>query len=319
MAFVNGFKEIFDYIFVGGYTPPCYQLVVQQILHMSHEHKTKLTKSILELLEEGILPSIAGDIWSQGGIAIFGILVYWLDQDFTYHEKLLAALPFSDVRHTAGTMESATKEACADIGLGEYNFADNKDDVASEIHSTVSDNASNIVSGWMCFDGHECTDHTIALMVKTFLEQPGVKKVAVQTYDVESPSKAANAVNNPDGSVYRSHQLDSDQWNIVRECMYVLQYAKQACDILQGTKCLTVNLVLLYLCWAGKLTREKAFDWITKAWDSDWKPKPVATEGEGAKSPHQSTKRRRKGVVTIADFMQDFMRGFDDEDEGEVS
>eukprot|EP00854_Cymbomonas_tetramitiformis_P034287 gene34287-biopygen23875 len=135
--------------------------------------------------------------------------------------------------------------------------------------------------------------------------------------------------------------------------MYVLQYAKQACDILQGTKYLTVNLVLPVLgrlghmmhcdtsleydgkrvsilnedvvvharellykeifrrfyngladCkledfivstlldprykafnfkhakrWLkGKFTREKAFDWITKAWDIDWKPKPVAAE-----------------------------------------
>ncbi|KAK3280587.1 hypothetical protein CYMTET_11578 [Cymbomonas tetramitiformis] len=42
---------------------------------------------------------IQGDIWSQGGIAIFGILVYWIDSDFQLHEKLVAEIPFSSVRH----------------------------------------------------------------------------------------------------------------------------------------------------------------------------------------------------------------------------
>ncbi|KAK3246175.1 hypothetical protein CYMTET_44281 [Cymbomonas tetramitiformis] len=63
-------------------------------------------------------------------------------------------------------------------------------------------------------------------------------------YDVENPSKAATAVANPDGSVYRAHQLAADDWNIVREAMYLLAYAKTAVDLLQHTKKVTVNLIL---------------------------------------------------------------------------
>ncbi|KAK3236235.1 hypothetical protein CYMTET_53612 [Cymbomonas tetramitiformis] len=179
----TGFREIFDYIFRGQYRPPCYQLVAHHILALSAEGKERLAEKLKVLLEEGIIPSIGGDIWSQGGIAIFGILVYWLDSDFEMHEHLLGAIPFSEVRHTGPELEKAMKEACAEFGIGQYvaggdvNAAPSVDTVSDFIHATCSDNASNIVSGWTCFDGHECADHTIALTVKTFLEQPGVKKV----------------------------------------------------------------------------------------------------------------------------------------------
>ncbi|KAK3280642.1 hypothetical protein CYMTET_11526, partial [Cymbomonas tetramitiformis] len=154
------------------------------------------------------------------------------------------------------------------MGLGEYREAgglgenvDAVDTVTDFVHATCSDNASNIVNGWKSFDGHECCDHTIALVVKAYLEHPVIKKVfsklrgentltsltltypsnpycsvAVQMYDVERPTKAATAFENPDGSVYRTHQLVADEWNIVRESMYVLAYAKIAVDLLQSTK-----------------------------------------------------------------------------------
>eukprot|EP00854_Cymbomonas_tetramitiformis_P034484 gene34484-biopygen31518 len=219
-----------------------------------------------------------GDIWSQGGIAIFGVLVYWLDENFKLHERLVAAIPFSSVRHTGPELEAATKRACSSMGIGEYSEAvvsevdDDADPilvdtVAEFVHCTVSDNASNIVNGWNCFDGHECVDHTIALVVKEFLSQPRVKKVftklrgmsghfshsvigckllydcqrrsclneskpgwggacqqatwymvnrvAVQLYDYEHPTKAATAVPNLDGSVYRDHRLDVEEWLII--------------------------------------------------------------------------------------------------------
>ena len=133
----------------------------------------------------GILPSIGGDIWSQSGASLFGILVYWLDEFFEVHENLLAAIPFPSVSHTGEELEKATKEACRDIGLGEYREAslenehtEAMDTVTDFVHATCSDNASNIVNGWKCFDGHECCDHPIALTVKTVLEHPVIKKVS---------------------------------------------------------------------------------------------------------------------------------------------
>ncbi|KAK3283032.1 hypothetical protein CYMTET_9255 [Cymbomonas tetramitiformis] len=175
------FRDIFYCLTKGQYVPPtAYNLVVQNILKLSVEGKERLVRKLKALLEEGILPSIGGDIWSQGGISIFGIMVYFVDRNFEYNELLLAAIPFSDVRHTGPELEKATKVACADVGLGEYNAElgrDAVDTVNEYVHASCSDNASNIVAGWKFFDGHECSDHTIALIVLAFLEQVAVRKV----------------------------------------------------------------------------------------------------------------------------------------------
>ncbi|KAK3283481.1 hypothetical protein CYMTET_8820 [Cymbomonas tetramitiformis] len=221
---------------------------------------------------------------------MFGILVYWLDKNFHYHERLLAALPFSSVRHTAIELEKATKVACADVGLGECNDSEDfmLDTVRDFVHATCSDNASNIVSGWETFDGHECCDHTIALIVLTFLEQPNVKKVAVQMYDVEFPSKAGNAAPNPDGSVYRQHQLAIYDWDIVREAMYVLRYMKEGVDLLRVES------------WAKNI--------VTK----DWKPTPAVQEEE------QRDAKRRKRNNDGGCALESFLLDSDSEDEGET-
>ncbi|KAK3272023.1 hypothetical protein CYMTET_19654, partial [Cymbomonas tetramitiformis] len=300
------FRDIFRCLTKGQYVPPTYHIVIEQVLKLSVEGKARVVQQLKELLEEGILPSICGDIWSQGGISIFGILVYWVDKNFEFQSRLLAAIPVLSVRHTGVELENATKVACADFGLGQYcgQGVDGVDTVPEFIHATCSDNASNIVCGWESFDGHECSAHTLALVVLTFLEQPLVRKVfnklrgmtchfnhsvidskllkqcqlrydlpetkppqdndtrsgwgggyhqalwyfnnqvAVQMYDVESPTKAANAVPNPDGSVYRNHQLMLDEWDIVRESVYILRYAKEAVDLLQSTLNATANLFL---------------------------------------------------------------------------
>ncbi|KAK3277244.1 hypothetical protein CYMTET_14736 [Cymbomonas tetramitiformis] len=307
------FREIFDEIFRGAYVPPTTHLVYDNILTLSAEGKVKVMEDLKHLFAEGILPSIAGDIWSEGGIAIFGVLVYWMDADFKIQERLVGAIPFSGVRHTGLEVEKAAKTACADFGIGEFGISRGgehdeevvyKDTVRHFVHCTVSDNASNIVNGWKCFDGHECSCHTLALTVRAFLEHPKVKQVfvklrgmtghfnhsvlgakvlnecqrrqglgetkppkdndtrsgwggackqatwymnnrsAVQLYDVEHTTKAATAVANLDGNVYKDHQLQVEEWDIVREAVCILQYAASTTDLLQGTSYPTANLVL---------------------------------------------------------------------------
>jgi len=180
-------RDIFEFIFHGSYVPPTYKLVTQYILELSVEGKNKLKFHLAALLGEGIMPSIAGDLWSEGGIAIFGILVYWIDKGMVLHENLLSAVPFSDVRHTGLEIERSTKENLADMGVGEYTLdqlgsADSGetpitvDTVTDFVHSTTSDSASNMISGWGCFDGHECNCHLLALCVLVFLTSDGVKE-----------------------------------------------------------------------------------------------------------------------------------------------
>eukprot|EP00854_Cymbomonas_tetramitiformis_P015165 gene15165-biopygen15617 len=171
---------------------------------------------------------MAGDIWSEGGIAIFGILVYWISPSFEYTERLLAAIPFGGVRHNADEMELATKRACADLGIGVFEESEEgdilKDTVVDCIHASASDSASNIVKGW---------------------------KEAVQLYDVEQPRKAASAVDDPDGSRYRDHKLQLLEWDVAKEVCYLLEMTSDAIDILQSTSIVTASLVLPVI---GRLT-----------------------------------------------------------------
>eukprot|EP00854_Cymbomonas_tetramitiformis_P016835 gene16835-biopygen17371 len=253
--------------------------------------------------------------------------LYWLDDNFNYQERLLGAIPFSAVRHTGVELEAATKRACAAMGIGEYVEANEatdtivKDTVKDNVHCTVSDNASNIVNAWTCFDGHECNDHTLALIVKEFLEQERVKKVfaklrgmtghfnlsvigtkllydcqkrrglgeskppqdndtrsdwggackqatwyvknklAIMLYDTENTTKASIAVPNLDGSVYKDRQLEKEEWDIVKECVYVLQYASTVVDLLQGTEYPTANV---------REAREKMYNAIVRRYFKDF-------------------------------------------------
>ena len=175
------FRGIFDLIFAGGYTPPTYKLVMQNMLDLSVEGKRKVTAAMDDLQEEGILPSIAGDIWSEGGIAIFGVLAYWINADFEHRERLVSAIPFSSVRHTSDEIQLATKKACSIMHIGHFREdvapGDGVDTIHESVQNSVSDNASNIISGWECFDGWECNDHTLALIVHAYLKQSEVATV----------------------------------------------------------------------------------------------------------------------------------------------
>ena len=53
-------RDIFTFIFQGGYTPPGYEIVVQKVLQLSGEAKVRVQDDLEELYKEGILPSIAG-------------------------------------------------------------------------------------------------------------------------------------------------------------------------------------------------------------------------------------------------------------------
>ncbi|KAK3259126.1 hypothetical protein CYMTET_31865 [Cymbomonas tetramitiformis] len=164
-------RDLFDYIFQGGYVLPTYKIVVQKVLELSAEGRLAVADAIAATLEAGILPSIAGDIWSEGGVAIFGILVYWIDADHVLHEKLAAAIPFSDVRHTGPEICSATKASLSAIGIGSYETIGKGssgiptvDTVSDFVHCTASDSASNIVSVNML----QSTSHpTINLVLPT--------------------------------------------------------------------------------------------------------------------------------------------------------
>eukprot|EP00854_Cymbomonas_tetramitiformis_P000554 gene554-947_t len=53
-------KDIFTFIFQGGYTPRGYETVVQKVLQLSAEAKVRVKDELESWYKEVILPSIAG-------------------------------------------------------------------------------------------------------------------------------------------------------------------------------------------------------------------------------------------------------------------
>ncbi|KAK3280800.1 hypothetical protein CYMTET_11379 [Cymbomonas tetramitiformis] len=306
-------QEAFDIASSGAYKMPGYQAVYQLILGLSKQGKGDLKTLISVVRRARILPSIAGDIWGQGGISVFGLLAYFIDEEWNYHEKLIRAIPFGAERHTGGNILVATKLACAEVGIGTYREEtgdgeeeedNNVDTVSDNVMNTVSDSASNMVSGWDEFNGYECCCHMLALSVllftrdgdvgKTFKNLRGMsnhfshsilgcnllhecqlaqgtpqtkpprdndtrtgwkgarnvaqwyhtQQTAVQWYDVQQPLQAATACKNPDGSVYKDHKNDADQWIVTRDAYYVLDLPYQVVLLLEATKHPTISLIL---------------------------------------------------------------------------
>ncbi|KAK3240078.1 hypothetical protein CYMTET_50044 [Cymbomonas tetramitiformis] len=259
-----------------------------------------------------------------------------------YHEKLLlAAIPFSAVRHTGDKILLATKRACSEMGIGSFVESPNEleviDTVTSCVHSTASDSASNIVCGWKEFDGHECNCHILALSLEKYLESPGE---AVQLYDVEHPKKASTSVDNPDGSKYGDHQLCGVDWDIGRESCFVLQQHAVAIDLLQVTLTPTVSTVLPIIealtgkleddypskydgepvsilntdvqearkryrnnlkKEVGTLTKDTVLEWARAAYDVDWKPKAVAAPIQVVGSVAAASKPKKMLVTFMSD------------------
>jgi hypothetical protein len=97
-------------------------------------------------------------------------------------EELLEMLDCSDDSHTGVYLEKATKEVCAEYGIGEYVLEDEKimkDTVCDFVHKTISDNAANAKLGYLDFQGAECCAHTGQLSVLKFLDHPGKCEFAV--------------------------------------------------------------------------------------------------------------------------------------------
>ncbi|KAK3273198.1 hypothetical protein CYMTET_18554 [Cymbomonas tetramitiformis] len=346
------FRDIFEEIFRGGYTPPSYQIVVDTILTLSVEGKRNVMAALAAVLSEGILPSIGGDIWSQGGIAIFGVLVYWIDKEFKYHERLVGAIPFSSVRHTGPELEVVTKRACASLGIGKYEvLADTDaelgivktDTVAEYIHCTVSDNASNIViSGWNCFDGHECVDHTIALTVKAYLEQTCVKKVFAKLrgmtghfnhsvigvkllYDCQKRNDLRETTPPQDNDTRSGWGGACRQatWYMqnreARRRLYLditKRYFQDLMECKVENFCVATILDPRYKNvkfrnvgkWLrGTLTRDQAVKWTRKAYEAGWKVKEK-NANEDALPP---VKKAKTTIISIANFLAE---DSDDED-----
>ena len=163
---------------------------LQYVLRLSDQGRARLVKEIDGLQEEGIMPSIAGDIWGENGISIFGITVYFINKDFQLVERLVQAIPFGSQQHTGVNIERASKKALAEMHIGAFKEGEVaaqgqlapvlEDTVSESIHTKVSDKGSNMVKGWDGFEGGVCAMHTGERSVDVFVKHAQVWRISVR-------------------------------------------------------------------------------------------------------------------------------------------
>jgi hypothetical protein len=147
------FHDVFKVAMKGAYTPPTHHTVNRYVLELAAEGKKMIFDINNQLRDHGIKPAIAGDIWSDRGVSLFGMCQYHTSEDWTIKEHVLAASPFSE-RHTADAIAQKTVAACVDAGLS--------NNLRSSVFFPVSDNAANMVAGWAAFGRGPCPPSTPA-------------------------------------------------------------------------------------------------------------------------------------------------------------
>eukprot|EP00854_Cymbomonas_tetramitiformis_P027577 gene27577-34022_t len=157
-------------------------------------------------------------------------------------EILVRAVPFGEVAHTAIDIETATKKALALLGVGNYEgsvFVDPDDPdylvdtVKDCLHKAVADGASNVQKG---LGG-------IYLQWEWFPPQ----QKAIQMFHVESLQ--LNLSTDDSGSTYREFQLDLLDWQVIEQSLPVLRPVFHYTRIIQGTKYVTMSLLLPMTAW----------------------------------------------------------------------
>ena len=149
----------------------------QCILSMSGEATARQQVKFADMIKKNYLPSIAGDVWSQSGVSLFGMLAYYY-ADGCIQEELLEALPLGDISHTGVNLGTKSKEVLAKYNIGTFSANEESgevtDTVAAHVQNAVCDNASNMLLAWCDMELVECSAHTMQLTVKVGLETPGI-------------------------------------------------------------------------------------------------------------------------------------------------
>ena len=149
---------------------------------------------VLELLADGLKPSVAGDIWSDKDVSLLGLVLYGINRRWEMVELLAVCTPFSEERHTNGEI----RKKC-DQQLKRVNMAGG----LADSFQTVSDNGSNITKAFN--DAHQsgqalkCTDHTLKLVANLFDSHPLVQAVTTKRHGCARILRRGNASKNLKG------------------------------------------------------------------------------------------------------------------------
>ena len=165
------FRDFIEKLTRGAWSPPSHHVINDCISKLSGRGQVRVQRWFADMVMDGVKPSMAGDIWSDGGCSLMGICMYGINAAWRLDEWLVAATPFGSTRHTGEAIDQLTTDALKRQGI---KWRDGGT-VYEAIHGKVSDNASNMAKGWAGFAGGFCADHTIELSVKAFTGAQGVK------------------------------------------------------------------------------------------------------------------------------------------------
>jgi hypothetical protein len=228
------------------------------------------------MMVDGVKPSMAGDIWSHKGCSLMGVTLYGINNKWTIQEWLVSATPFGATRHTGEAIDTVTVESLRRHGLQWRQGGT----VYECIHGKVSDNASNMAKGWRINDlraiqvANNLPQRKPILDVATrwfssysMMDWFSEHQQAVQMYDVRHGAEAAK------NDAYKANRMQLSDWSVIEQSMAVLKQAAQVTKMLEGTKYVTISLVLpnihrliegtadgpLYMPW-----KPPALQWLDK-------------------------------------------------------
>ena len=81
-------KQYINAISGGRYTPPTVPTIEHLICQMSAASHADITKDVEALTADGVMPSVAADIWGENGVNLFGMMMYYIPADFKWTEKV---------------------------------------------------------------------------------------------------------------------------------------------------------------------------------------------------------------------------------------
>ena len=96
----------------------------------------------------------AGDIWGENGISLFAVIVHFIHKDWILNTKLAMCKGMGFVTHTGDTIKEMPYEGLYSMGIGEF-----KESVPTYIHTSTPDEGSNMLAGWIEFEGAGCVCH----------------------------------------------------------------------------------------------------------------------------------------------------------------
>ena len=163
-----GLKRLLEQATDGAYKPPPRDILRGLVLQLGQKGLDRLKSRLKDLIAHKQKVGVATDIWSDGGMALFGAVLYEIDSEWNLNEWLLAADDFSDKAHTGESIKDLMMDVFKEMGMS-----------ADDVEYKTNDNASNIVNGMdqICEKGAGCVVHTMELAVNTFANAPGIKEV----------------------------------------------------------------------------------------------------------------------------------------------